>query len=73
MRELVEKTHQIIKINPNDYKIHLTCKWPTSYDYSPVEITNDEDICIMLELYPQIKTVELYVENIPFIYFEICF
>ena len=27
-RELVEKIYQISKINPNDYPINLTCKWP---------------------------------------------
>ena len=63
-RELVEKIHHIAKINPNDYQILLTCKWQIAHEhYQEVKISKDEDICFILELYPSINTIELYVEK----------
>ena len=61
-RELVEKIHHILKINPNNYQIHLTCKLPVAHEhYQVVKISDDKDIRVMLELYPFVNFIELYI------------
>ena len=64
MHELVEKVHQITQINPNEHQIHLTCKWPIAHGhYQSIGISDDEDTCVMLELFPIVNTIELYVDK----------
>ena len=49
-RELVEKVHQVTKINPNEHQIHLTCKWPVAYEYyQAVGISYDDDNVLFLK------------------------
>jgi len=64
MHKLVEKLHQITKINSNDHQIHLSYKWPVAHKhYQTVKILNDDVIRAMLELYPIIDTIELYAKK----------
>ena len=62
--ELIEKIHRITKINPNEYQLHLTCKWPVSHgNYQAVRISDDDDCHAMLELCSSDHSIELYVEK----------
>ena len=62
--ELVEKDHQILKINPNEYQIHWTCKWQVAHGYcQAVRISNNDSTRAILELYPIMNTIELHMEK----------
>jgi len=44
-RELMKKIHRIIKINPKEYQISLTCNWPIAQGrFTTVSISDDDDI-----------------------------
>jgi len=62
--ELVEKIHHIARNNPNDYQIHVICKWFVAHEhYQTVKISDDDDIHVILELYRVTNIIELYVKK----------
>ena len=64
LRELVEKIHQITKINSNEYQIQLTCNWsPVQGRFIAVSIADDDSTQAMLELHPFVNSIEIYVEK----------
>ena len=62
--ELIENIHRIIKINPSEHPLHLTCRWPESHEnYQAVGISDDDDCHAMLELCSSDHNIELYVKK----------
>ena len=63
-RELVVKVHQITIINPNEPHIHLTYTWLVAHGhYQVVGTSGNDNTNAMLELYPIVNTIELYVKK----------
>ena len=62
--KLIKKIHRIIKINPSERQLHLTCKWSVSHEhYQAVEISDDDDCHAMLELCSSKHNIELYMKK----------
>jgi len=62
--EMIEKIHQITKINSSEHQLHLTCKWPVSHgNYQAVGISDDDDCHAMLELCSSEHSIELSVKK----------
>jgi len=62
--ELVERIHQLSKINQNDCQIQITCKWPVAHRHYQAGSLLTMKARVMLDLYPSVNAMEVYVEKI---------
>ena len=69
-RELVEKIYQISKINPNDYLINVTCRWPIYIKNGWDWIVGSPKFQSIYGLYIK-KTKGLQVQPYNYIFFSI--